>query len=272
MKFTILGGDLRSVYLVRRLLRDGHRVGTYGLELSDIPPLCRCGSLRESLRDTDCVVLPIPTADGTLLRAPYSCTPIPLDAVAEALPAGVHVFGGGHCGIPMRDLLRDEPLAVGNAALTAQCAVGLLLQHFPADIMGSRVLIIGAGRIGKLLGLRLRALGAEVTVTSRREDDKAWCAALGLKVGDTRDLAPLLPRCDIAVNTVPAPVLSDRDLDLLPQGVLLTELASKPGGFDPIAAEARGIHAVMGGGLPGKYAPKAAADLMAETIYRETEM
>lgn len=268
MKFTILGGDGRSVYLAHRLLGDRHPVLVYGLESEDIPAYCRCEHMEDALRGTDCVVLPIPTADGTLLRG----TDIPLETVAAALPAGVPVFGGGSCGLPIFDLLHHEPFVMGNAALTAQCAVGLLLQHFPAALMGSRVLILGSGRIGKLLGLRLRALGAEVTVTSRRKTDKARCAALGLGVGDSRDLAPLLPHCDAVINTAPAPLLDRDALGLLPQGVLLMELASLPGGFDPQAAEALGIHTVMGRGLPGRFAPKAAADLIADTIYQEMEM
>ena len=34
MKFAVLGGDERSVCLVRRLRQDGHEVQTYGLECS----------------------------------------------------------------------------------------------------------------------------------------------------------------------------------------------------------------------------------------------
>lgn len=272
MKFTILGGDLRSVYLVRRLLRDGHRVGTYGLELAELPKDCCCGSLQEALADTDCVILPIPTAEGTLLRTPYGCAPIELEALSRTLPCHVPVFGGGRCGIDMIDLLTIESMAIGNAGLTAQCALRLIMEHSPAALTGSRVLILGAGRIGKLLGLKLQALGAAVTVTARRDDDKAWCAALGLMSGDTRDLAPLLPNSNIIINTVPALVLRSHDLDLLPQDALLMELASKPGGFDPAAAEARGIPVVMGRGLPGKYAPKGAADIIADTIYHVLEM
>lgn len=272
MRFTVLGGDLRSVYLVRRLLRDGHSVAAYGLELGSIPPMCRRATLREALQDTDCVVLPIPAAEGSLLRVPYACAPIPLDTVAAAVPCDVPVFGGGPCPIPMTDLLKGEAFAVANAALTAQCALGLILQHCPDDLMGSSVLILGGGRIGKLLGLRLRALGAAVTVTVRRDTDRAWCAALGLGTGDTRDLGALLPRSHTVINTVPAPVLGDEALSLLPHGALLMELASAPGGFDPTAAEARGIRVVMGRGLPGKFAPKGAADIIADTIYREMEM
>ena len=58
-------------------------------------------------------------------------------------------------------------------------------------------------------------------------------------------------------------------LSLLPNHTLLLELASLPGGFDPAEAEGLGLHPVIGRGLPGKYTPAAAADIIAETIYKE---
>ena len=57
MIFTLLGGDLRSVYLCRRLMKDGYTVQSYGLELSDLPQFCRSDSLTAALEQTDCVVL-----------------------------------------------------------------------------------------------------------------------------------------------------------------------------------------------------------------------
>lgn len=271
MIFTLLGGDLRSVYLCRRLMKDGYTVQSYGLELSDVPQCCRCDTLTAAPEHTDCVVLPIPTADGGLLRAPYSCAPIPLAAVAAALPEGVPVFGS-KCNLPITDLTAVETMAVGNAALTAQCALLLILQNTQRALMGQSVLILGAGRIGTLLGLKLKALGATVTVTSRDPDRRAWCAAMGMNASHTHEIAPILPKQDMVINTIPATVLDAHALSLLPKHALLLELASLPGGFDPVQAETLGLRTVIGRGLPGKYTPAAAADIIAETIYKELNL
>ena len=271
MQFTILGGDLRSVYLCRRLMQDGYTVRCYGLELSDIPQHCRRDSLAAALDAADCVVLPIPTSDGTLLRAPYSCAPIPLETVSRALPKGIPVFGSS-CGLPIIDLTAIETMAVGNAALTAQAALLLILQNTHRSLMGQRVLILGAGRIGTLLGLQLKALGAEVTVTSRSPERRAWCAAMGMGTAHTHEVSPLLPAQDIVVNTIPAPVLDRADLSLLSPGTLLLELASAPGGFDAAQADATGLRTVIGRGLPGTFTPAGAADIIAETIYKELSL
>ena len=271
MIFTVLGGDLRSVYLCRRLMKDGYTVQSYGLELSDVPQCCRRDTLVAALEDTDCVILPIPTADIALLKAPYSCAPIPLDTVAQALPKGVPAFGSS-CRLPITDLTAMEAMAVGNAALTAQAALLLILQNTHRSLMGRQVLILGAGRIGTLLGLQLKALGAEVTVTSRSPDRRAWCTALGMGTAHTHELNPILPTQELVINTIPAPVLDRRTLSLLQLDTLLLELASLPGGFDTALAEALGLRTVIGRGLPGKFIPAGAADLIAETIYKELKL
>ena len=272
MDFTIIGGDLRSVYLCRRLLQDGHRVRSFGLELADIPTHTQAPSLHRALRDTQCIVLPIPTADGTLLRAPYSCAPIPLESVAAAIPKGVPVFGSGACGVPLQDLTAVEAFAIGNAALTAQCAPQLLTEHSHRSLVGQSVLILGAGRIGTLLAVQLGRLGARVTVAARDAAQRARCRSLGARTWDLARLPLILPRCHTVVNTIPFPLLTQEHLGLLPKGALLLELASLPGGYDSQAAQRLGLTHINGRGLPGRLLPGSAGDLIAETIYEALEM
>lgn len=278
MTFALCGGDLRSVYLVHRLLRDGHSVRCWGLETADIPTQCHCDTMLGSFIGADCIILPIPAFIDGMLHAPFGSMAISADALLAALPPRIPIFAGNipegillQCAarrIELNDLLSIEALAVKNAALTAECTLQLMLQEIPYSLMGESVLILGAGRIGKLLGLKLRTLGAQVTVSARREEDKAWCAALGLIPADTADLSHLLPSCRLLVNTIPAQVLSLPQLQLLPKDGLLFELASKPGGFLQAPKSLTVIHC---GGLPGKYAPRSAADAIAETIYHRLE-
>ena len=270
--FTIIGGDLRSVHLCHRLISDGHQVRSFGLELGNIPPYTQAPSLESALQDTQCVILPIPVCSDSLLRAPYACAPIPMEAVCRATPQGIPVFGGGSCPIPMTDLTRHAAMAVGNAALTVQGALLLMLQNTMRPLKGQQVLILGGGRIGTLLGLQLKDMGAAVTVASRRRECKAWHTAMGMQAADISDPKSLLPWADIVVNTVPVPILDTAALKLLHPSALLLELASLPGGFDPVQAEALGYTAVIARGLPGTFTPQGAADLIAETIYHELEL
>ena len=278
MIFAVLGGDERSVHLVHRLLRDGHEVRTYQMERAEAVRETACPTLETALSRAGCVILPVPLAAAPgVLNAPFGSSALPLADLWPLLPAGVPVFSGAvkpaeralaeEHGLVITDLLTMEELAVKNAALTAEGALSVLIQETDHCLMGESILIIGAGRIGKLLGTRLRALGANVTVSARKDSDLAWCRALCLGAADTRELELILPRFSCIVNTVPSPVLSGDRLTLLPQGALVLELASKPGGVDLSAAETCGVRVVNAGGLPGKTAPKSAAEAIADTIY-----
>ena len=72
-------------------------------------------------------------------------------------------------------------------------------------------------------------------------------------------------------NTVPALIFPRRVLAQLEPGCVLIDLASKPGGVDFSAAKELGIHAVQALSLPGKTAPRAAAEIIKNTIYNMME-
>ena len=169
-------------------------------------------------------------------------------------------------GLQVADLMQRRGFTVGNAALTAEGAVEKLVSASPRSLWGSRVLVTGWGRVGKLLALRLRALAAEVTVAARKEGDRAMAQALGLAAADFPDLPALLGSFDFVVNTVPARVLPAESLARLRPDVLLLELASSPGGFDPQEAAELGLTALSAPGLPGVTAPYTAAALMRDAI------
>ena len=57
----------------------------------------------------------------------------------------------------------------------------------------------------------------------------------------------------------------------LPEGALVLDLASAPGGTDFDAARAFGIRALTAPGLPGKWSPDAAAAAVRDAIYRSME-
>ena len=69
------------------------------------------------------------------------------------------------------------------------------------------------------------------------------------------------------VNTVPAPILTEERMALTGRDVLLLELASEPGGIDAAAAREQGRRYLAARGLPGKYAPARAAEILRDAVY-----
>lgn len=153
---------------------------------------------------------------------------------------------------------RDPVYALENAALTAEGAAELLMRRMPGALMGAEILVVGYGRVGRLLAHKLGALGAHVTVGARGSIARAEAATRG---HNTVDITDLTRTYDAVINTVPAPVLTG-DYG----AAVCMELASAPGGW----ADATPV--LKAPGLPGLYAPEAAADVMAEAIYRVMEV
>lgn len=279
MRYAVVGGDRRSALLARLLLRQGHRVHSFALEKAELPAeIPRDLSLHACVYGADCVLLPTPAEKGGLLYAPLGLSAAGMDEVVGALWPGGLVIGGRfsprtaelaqRAGLRIEDLMRRPDYVLGNAAITAEGAIGLLLRESERTLLHSRCMVTGWGRVGRLLALRLRALGAEVTAAARKAADRAEAEALGLRALDYGALEGVAGELDFVVNTVPARVLSDALLCCLPGEALVLELASPPGGFDPVLAKNIGLRALAAPGLPGTSAPMAAAELLLRTVER----
>ena len=160
---------------------------------------------------------------------------------------------------------RREEYQIANARLTAEGAAALLRGE--TELAGKKVLLLGYGRIGRLLAGELAAAGADVTVAARSAAQRAWAEAEGLAAVPLDALGEAAARADIAVNTIPAPVLTAPLLERLPEGALLLELASAPGGIDAAAAEKMPLRYLRAPGLPAKYAPERAAAILRDAVY-----
>ncbi|MGI6028463.1 MAG: dipicolinate synthase subunit DpsA [Candidatus Heteroscillospira sp.] len=287
MKFAVMGGDARLAQLCRLLHADGHRVRTFALERADkLDEAVASADCAECARHADCVILPLPLSGRQgYLSTLLSAREVTLDEVFSSLPRGVPVCAGrvddyaAECakkyGVGLIDYFCREELCVMNAAATAEGALELLIRETPKTLLGSRVLVVGFGRIGRLLALRLQGMGCHVAVSSRKYADMAWCRAMGFEPLDTRALEPHLGKFDMVVNTVPAAVLGEERLRLLREGSLCMDLASRPGGVDFAAAARLGVHAIWALSLPGEVAPISAGEIIRDTIYnilREQEL
>ena len=152
----------------------------------------------------------------------------------------------------------DEIYALENAALTAEGAAELLMRRLPGALARTPILIAGYGRIGSRLAALLDGLGARITVAARNPVQRAAARSRG---HNSVDITHIVPAFEALINTVPAPVL-EGDYG----GALCLDLASAPGGWKDDTP------VLKAPGLPGLYAPKAAAGIMADAIYRVLEV
>ena len=158
-----------------------------------------------------------------------------------------------------------EEYQIANAQLTAEGAVALLRPE--TGLSGAHILLLGYGRIARLLARELQKAGALVAAAARSGEQRAWAEAEGIEALPLDALSGALDRFDVIIGTIPAPVLTEPLLALVRKDALLLELASAPGGIDAAAAHERGLRYIRAPGLPAKYAPERAAVILRDAVY-----
>ena len=161
--------------------------------------------------------------------------------------------------------LREE-LTIRNAIPTAEGCIGILMAERSRTLWGSSILLTGFGPVGQALGVRLGALGAQVTAAARRPAQRALAESFGLRSVAIDRLGQLAPAFDTVVNTVPALVLNAEVLARLRPESLIVDLASRPGGTDFEAARRLGHRAIHALSLPAACAPETAGEAVAQTV------
>jgi dipicolinate synthase subunit A len=269
MKAAIIGGDRRMLYAAKAFCDSGAEVMIAGFGDSGTQWQLRTTDIRTAAAWADFSVLPVrPVSDG-VLSCPLSEEKVTVRQLAEQI-GGKPVFCGnsasleGFMNTDLYDYAAREDFAVKNAVLTAEGAIEILLRESEDSLCAAEVLILGCGRIGKVLAHHMKALGAKVTVAARKPSDRALTEASGCKAVDYS--LKELYRYRMIINTVPAPVLSGENIDRLHRDAIVTDLASAPGGVDFDRARDRGLKCIHALGLPGKTAPKAAGRIIKETI------
>lgn len=268
-KIAVLGGDLRQTYLVRQLLRSGFDTANFAVpQLTDSHP-----TLQNALHDAAAVALPMPalTSEGDI-RA--EARAISLHAVLDALPRDAIVFGGmlsrvreacSRRNLRVIDYAADNAVAAANAVPTAEGAIFLAMERLPITLSQSQCLVIGFGRIGKILAARLRGLNADVTVAARKAEDRVLAESLGFAADRTGRYLRGLRQYDCVFNTVPAPVLQKAHLDALAASCPIIDLATG-GGLSPELDAAAYPNYRLAPALPSRAAPATAAEALHRCI------
>ena len=169
------------------------------------------------------------------------------------------------CGLTLEDYFLREELTVANAAATAEAVIQVAMENLDRTLLGMDCLVLGFGRIGKLLSYRLHGLGAHVTASARKPKDLAWVRAYGWNAVETGSLNGKLGSFGLVFNTIPSRVLDEGLLSQLPKDCLCIDLASQQG-IDATAAERLGLRHIWARSLPGRLVPGTAAAVIRDAI------
>lgn len=280
---TVVGGDLRIVKLIEMLDSDGYKVYTYGLESSEeilnLERVEMCPTLEEAVAASKVVIGPIPlSSDRKRLSTPFGRNNVELTDFVSALK-GKYLIAG-NIGIKdeleaneiqFTDLLKREEFSVLNTIATAEGTIQIAMEETQRTVHGSNVLVMGFGRIGKVLAKMLDGIGAKVYCEARKDEDISWIKAYGYNPVHLNDLNENLNKFDIIINTIPFQILDSQRLDLVRKETIIVDLASNPGGVDRRAAREKGLKVIWALSLPAKVAPLTSAEFIKETLYHVLE-
>lgn len=162
---SVIGGDLRIVKLIELLVEDDFTVYTYGFENSDEMPdskkITRCKSLKEAVKSADVIIGPMPLSiDKKNISTPFSDEKILVDELIREMAKKDKTFIAGKIPdevleklqkekINAVDLLKREELAVLNTISTAEGTIQLAMEETQRTIHGSKILVMGFGRVRK---------------------------------------------------------------------------------------------------------------------------
>ncbi len=276
---TVVGGDLRIVKLIEMLINDGYKVYTYALENSEellsLDGVEMCPTLEEAVSYSKVVVGPVPlSSDRRRISAPFGRNSVELEDFVEALK-GKYLIAGNinitekleEMGVQSTDLLKREEFSVLNTIATAEGTIQIAMEETQRTVHGTNVLIMGFGRIGKVLAKMLDGIGAKVYCEARKDEDISWIKAYGYNPIHLNDLDENLNKFDIIINTIPFQLLNADKLDLVKPEAVIIDLASNPGGVDRKAAREKNIKVIWALSLPAKVAPLTSAEFIKETLY-----
>ena len=280
-RYLVLGGDLRNVKLAGMLADDGNRVYSFGQdrsdEILDDGRIEKCTSLKTAMEKAQVIIGPVPfSSNEDFINAPFAHDKIMIDDLMKTNKGKIFISGSIKDDLRKQldekymeviDIMKRDDLAILNTIATAEGTIEVAIKNTDKILQGSRVLILGFGRVGKIVANKFSKMSAIVTCAARKVSDLAWIKAYGYNSLNINDMLYDLKEFDIIINTVPQTILRERELKHIDAEALIIDLASSPGGIDGKIAKSMGLNFIWALALPGRIAPSSSAKFIKDTVY-----
>ncbi len=280
-KYFILGGDSRNIALAEHLISDGNKVCVYGFSKYSVEQKSKIifvDTIEEGLKKSEVVIGAIPCCgDKNFLNMPFNEDKITTDSIFELMNSEQTFIAGmipkgalktaKDKNITVFDILKREEMAVLNAIPTAEGAIQIAFEQMKTTLHSSNAMILGYGRVGKILAKMLHGIGANVYIAVRKCEDASYIRSFGYTPLYFDKLPQYLGNMDVIFNTVPHIVLDKTNLKYVKKNCVIIDLASKPFGVSFEASKSEGLKVMWAASLPGKVAPVSAANYIKETVY-----
>ncbi len=277
MNALFLGGDSRQEFAASLLNQNNIHAKAYTRFNLD-------NRITDQVKASNYIILPLPISkDGININMNTSDKEkTPIIDILNFMNTG-SIFLGGKIDentkkeitkreIRYVDYFDIESFQINNALLSAEGAIYYAKQRISKSIYGSKVAVLGFGRIGKILSYLLHSHGALITVCARKDEDYTWSRLIGFngvkmkKTGDRNDLNLKCREYDIIFNTIPHWIMDEEFVSNLSPQTIIIDLASHPFGIDESLVKKYRLNYYHELAIPGRYAPQSAGELVGKTI------
>ncbi len=262
MQFLLIGADRRQDFLYDMLKKhDCHVI--YVKELTD-------GQI-ENLPQCDVVLLPVSKSsmyfEKIITKLKGNETVFGCNLKTEEWN-NVHPTGAFQC----IEYMKGDATAYQNAIATAEGCIVEMVVHSNRNIHGSQCLITGFGRCAQVLAAKLKGMDAKVTIMARNAVQRSYAEACGYEALDfLEEKAKNWNTFHYIINTVPAEVITEKQIQTIQPETLMVDIASKPG-VKQNYCENNNIKYIHALGLPGKYAPETSAKILYQVIAEKLQL
>lgn len=198
------------------------------------------------------------------------------DDEISALPNNIFLICGaisqGHQNILKQknisyyNLMSDEEYVIKNAMLTAEGVLSLLIEKSEKSIYDNRILILGNGRVAKSCANLFSKLNLNYALVCFEKEKLPECFLFSKNVFSSQNFLDRTKCFDVVINSVPAKVFDDDQLDKIAPDTLFIETASTP---CLNKEKVKNFTYLPAPGLPQKYSASSAGKLMMKNILGE---
>lgn len=256
---SIMPCDARMEYAAKSLERKGGKL---------------CASLKD-LPENGYVICGLPfTKDGKTVNMSVSAPPT-IPCFLDML-TGSHILVGGnlpdsvtaYCtrkGIEYYDIMTSADFVSKNARLTAEGLLIPLLTHTSFSVCDFRTLLIGYGNCGREIADILQLFTNEIYIYDKDPDALRSAGSKHFTAIYEKDIQPPfdgLRQINTIINTAPVNPFDDRTWESVPADCRIFNIASSVPKLPPPVSE----RLLNCPGIPGKYAPGTAGNIIAKNI------
>lgn len=266
---------MRQVLLLKSFAQTNVSCLQYGLGEEEKNGV-EAASVEQAVSQAENLLLPIPMCKGSMLNIQQKEVEVTKEELLEYVRAGQRIFAGcidkewkqkaEEKGAICYDYMEEKTIAIYNSIATAEGVLAEIIRTFPRNLHGTKVLILGFGICAKTLAAKMKALDATVSIAARAEHALMEAYANGYHAVKLEALWEVLEEYPVIVNTIPARILTKKELLKIKKEAAIYEIASLPYGVDVDVAKELGVKVSICPALPAKYAPISSAEIFMQYI------